>query len=273
MIQCLGRPIGICSWSLKNDLKLLDQLREKTGIDRLHLDINPAINGLCEHYLSEYQSAGWHFSATMVGFAQEDYRSLDSIKKTGGIVPDECWAGNRERVFKAIDITAGLGVKYLEFHFGFIDEAGSDGFKRLAQKARELADRAGKNDVVLLAETGQETAETLKSFLEYLNHPGLAINFDPGNMILYGKGNPVKAVETVGKWIRHLHVKDAIASQIPGRWGTEVKWGDGEVDRQGVLKAIEVAGFEGTLSIEREAGASRISDIETAAARLREYKG
>ena len=61
-----------------------------------------------------------------------------------------------------------------------------------------LADKAGEYNVTLLMETGQESAEELRDFLEKLNHPALGVNFDPANMILYGKGNPVEAVGILG---------------------------------------------------------------------------
>lgn len=269
MIFCSSFQIGVCSWSLNNDLELLNLLRDKTGIEVVHLDLNPAINGQVNGYTDQFQTAGWSFSAAMVGFAQEDYSTLDSIRMTGGIVPDEYWPGNRDRVFEAIDLTAGLGIKYLEFHFGFIDQPGSEQFKNLAEKARVLADRAKQSGIVLLMETGQETAETLKSMLEYINHPSLAVNFDPGNMILYGQGEPVEAVVKIGKWIRHVHGKDAIASQMQGQWGKEVRWGDGQVNTSSFLKILKSAGFNGTIALEREAGAQRISDLEIAVERLK----
>jgi sugar phosphate isomerase/epimerase len=51
-------------------------------------------------------------------------------------------------------------------------------------------------------------------------------------VILYGKGNPVEAVGILGPWIKHVHIKDAIATQTPGKWGSEVVWGTGEVDAE-----------------------------------------
>ncbi|OHB56437.1 MAG: xylose isomerase [Planctomycetes bacterium GWF2_50_10] len=271
MIKCLGWPIGICSWSINNDLVMLEQIRDITGIDHLHLDINPVIDGAGPEYVKKFQSAGWKFSAAMVGFRQEDYSTLESIKTTGGIVPDECWPQNMQRVFKAIENTGSLGIKFLEFHFGFIDEPGSAGFIKLCRRACLLADRAFESGVILLMETGQETADTLKMFLDHVHHPALAVNFDPGNMILYGKGDPVEAVSKLGKWIRHVHAKDAVASSVPGLWGKEMRWGDGQVDRAGLLKSLRLVGFEGTLSIEREAGSAKLSDIENAAKRLSGY--
>lgn len=265
-------PIGLCSWSLGNDLGLLGRLREKTGLNRLHLSVNPELDGQ-KNYLERFVDQRWQFSATMVGFLQEDYTTLETIRRTGGIVPDDVWPQNRQRVIDAIRLTRQLNVPYLEFHFGFIDQTDKSAFNRLVDKARQLADIAGQEKVTILMETGQETAETLRRFLETAAHPALAVNFDPGNMILYGKGNPVQAVGILSRWIRHVHAKDALPSPTPGQWGTEMAWTKGQVNTNAFLKALRQEGFQGTLAIEREASGGRLDDIELAIRALSEWNG
>jgi len=126
---------------------------------------------------------------------------------------------------------------------------------------------------MLLMETGQETAGCLRELLEELRHPALGVNFDPANMILYDKGDPVAAVRTLGPWIRHVHIKDAVRTKQPGTWGAEVPWGDGEVGTTAFLDALKEVGFAGVLAIEREAGNNRLGDIQLAADRLARYGG
>ena len=79
-------------------------------------------------------------------------------------------------------------------------------------------------------ETGQESGPALKAFLEHLGEPNVAVNFDPANMILYENGDPIEALRLVGPWVRGCHLKDAVATQVPGTWGEEVALGSGEVD-------------------------------------------
>ena len=257
-------PIGVCSWSFNNDLQELNELRMHTDIDRMHLALNPQIDSPSGDYIEKFKAAGWNFSATMVGFPQENYSTLDSIRKTGGIVPDDCWEHNRKLVLDAIRLTAGLDVKYLEFHFGFVDNSNAD----LIERVKYLADAAGEKGVVLLMETGQETAETLAIFLEKLNHPAIGVNFDPANMILYGNGRPIEAVSLLGRWIKHVHIKDAVSVSVKNSWGREVAWGDGEVCQGDFLDALKRNGFAGTLSVEREAGESRMRDVTGAITKL-----
>lgn len=267
-MNCRGiGPVGVCSWSVNNDPTVLNQLRDRTDVNHIHLSLNPALDGL-SGYTQRFIDDGWNISATMVGFAQEDYTTLNSIKRTGGIVPDAVWPQNRKRVIEAIQITQQIDVRYLEFHFGYIDAADRTAFDRLTDKAGQLADAAADHDVILLMETGQETAATLHEFINTVHHPALAVNFDPGNMILYGQGNPLEAVALLGNWIRHVHIKDALPAQTAGLWGKEVSWTNGNVNTRAFLKALRQIGYHGVLSIEREAGAERLQDIESAVKQL-----
>jgi L-ribulose-5-phosphate 3-epimerase len=108
----------------------------------------------------------------------------------------------------------------------------------------------------------------LKHFLEKLDHPATAVNFDPANMILYDKGDPIEAVRVLAPWVKHIHIKDAIRTKQPGTWGAEVPWGDGEVGPDAFLDVLKEVGFAGVLAIEREAGDDRFGDIKLAAERL-----
>jgi sugar phosphate isomerase/epimerase len=112
----------------------------------------------------------------------------------------------------------------------------------------------------------------LREFLEKLKHPALAVNFDPANMILYGKGNPVEAVSVLAPWIKHVHIKDAIRTKIKGQWGSEVVWGTGEVNTEKFLSILKQAGFKGALAIERESGDDRLGDIKSAVENLKMFK-
>jgi len=262
MIKCNHWPIGVCTWSLGNDFDKLGALSRQTGLNHIHLALSPALAEGGNDYLDRIRREGWEITAAMIDFPQEDYSTLESIKATGGIVPDQYWRQNQKRVFDAIDITAELGVKCLTLHFGFIDMA--DAAAKMAGRVKVLADVAAEKNVQLLMETGQETAGQLCRFLEELNHPALGVNFDPANMILYDKGDPIEAVETLGRWIKHVHIKDAIRTQTPGTWGAEVTWPNGQVGGTEFLKALQRISFTGALAIEREAGDDRLGDIKAA---------
>ena len=243
------------------------------GLSHVHLALGPAMEGQDPGYVSAVQAEDWAISATMIGFPQEDYSTLVTIRRTGGIAPDECWERNRRIYLEALEVTARLGVKSLSMHLGFIDDRDAAYARKMRERTVTLADHAAGHGITLLLETGQETAEDLRIFLESLCHPALAINFDPANMILYGRGDPVAAVEILSPWIRHVHIKDAVGTIQPGTWGTEVRWAGGQVDDKAFLDALKRNSFEGTLAIERESGDNRIEDIQLAVERLAAYGG
>jgi sugar phosphate isomerase/epimerase len=240
----------------------------KIGISHVHLGVRAALGAGGSDFLRAVQNQNWTISATMIDFPQEDYTTLDSIKLTGGVGPDEYWEQNQELFLGAADVTVKLGVKYLSMHAGFIDETDVSYSEKFYERIISLAEAAGEKNIMLLLETGQETAGELRRFLKELDHPAIGVNFDPANMILYDKGNPIEAVKVLAPWVRHIHVKDANRTTKPGTWGAEVPWGEGQVQSEAFLKTLQEIGFNGTLAIEREAGDNRFGDVKLAAERL-----
>ena len=151
-------------------------------------------------------------------------------------------------------------------HAGFLDESDAAALKKYTDRVKFIVDTCGAAGVPVAFETGQETAADLAKFLPTV--PGAGVNFDPANMILYGKGNPVEAVRVLAPWIKHVHLKDAVQTKRPGTWGTEVPWGDGEVNAPRFLAELQSAGYKGAFAIEREGGNDRTGDIALAAKRL-----
>jgi len=272
-MKCKNWPIGVCTWSLQTDVAGVAEAMNKIGIDHVHLGVRGALGGRGDDYLAAVQKQNWTVTATMIDFPQEDYSTLDRIKVTGGVAPDEYWEQNQELFLGAADVTVKLGVKYLSMHAGFVDETDVVYAEKFYERIISLADAAGEKNIILLLETGQETAEELRSFLKELNHPAIGVNFDPANMILYDKGDPIEAVKVLAPWIKHIHIKDAIRTTQPGTWGAEVPWGDGQVQPEKFLNALSEIGFNGALAIEREAGDNRAGDIKLAADRLSSIGG
>ncbi len=271
MINCIDWPVSVCTWSLKNNVTELNLIKKKTGLNCIHLALKPIMENTDPEYIALVHSGNWEITSTMVGFPQENYSTLETIKKTGGIMPQENWEDNKQRVLEAIELTKKLNVEYLSFHFGFLDFSNAAYMTEFKDKVKLLADNAGENGVTILMETGQETATELRRFMTEMNHKALGVNFDPANMILYGKGKPLEAIEILIPWVRHVHIKDAIASPVPGQWGKEVVWGTGQVDSGKFLGKLKEFGYNGALAIEREAGQNRLSDIETTIDRLESY--
>ena len=268
MKEVNGWPTGVCSWSLHDDSDAIQSVLDEQGLSHLHLHVGAQQGAAGDRLRALIERKGWTITSTMVGFPQEDYSTLERIRVTGGVAPDAAWPTNRELIVEAIATTAELGVPYLSFHAGFLDHTDAEYATKFETRIRDVADVAGARGVTILMETGQEAATDLRNFMQALDHPALGINFDPANMILYDKDDPIDAVRILGPWVKHVHIKDATRTAIPGEWGAEVPWGDGEVQGDVFLRALAEVGFDGALAIEREAGDKRAADIGTAVERL-----
>jgi len=269
--------VGVCSWSFQKPLREVAAEMDRMGIRGIHLALGPFIAADGRHGAAEsvetfafvkekIRSGAWKLMSTMIGFPQEDYSTLETIRRTGGIVPDACWEANRRLLSRAAELSQELGSRYLSLHAGFLDESDPKAYAKYVERVSWMRDECRKHGVELILESGQETAEDLAKFMAAV--PGVGINFDPANMILYGKGDPVRAVDRLGTWIRQVHVKDANVTQVPGTWGTETPWGDGQVGGNRFLQALDAIGYRGNFVIEREGGTSRVRDIALAVTRL-----
>ena len=97
-------------------------------------------------------------------------------------------------------------------------------------------------------ETARRRRPALLELLQKLKRPNVGVNFDPANMILYDKGDPIEALRMLGPWIRQVHIKDARRTKVPGTWGEEVAAGTGEVDWQAFFATLAGAEFTGDSS-------------------------
>jgi sugar phosphate isomerase/epimerase len=208
------------------------------------------------------QQKGISIISGMFGCVGEDYSTLESIRLTGGIVPEGTWAQNWKNIQANAGLARQLSLKLVTFHAGFVPHEESDPtFDKLLGRLGQVADLFLGQGVALGLETGQETAPVLLQLLQRLNRPNLGVNFDPANMILYDKGNPIEAMRVLGPWIRQVHLKDARRTRTPGTWGEEVAVGAGEVDWRAFFATLNQLNFTGDFVIEREAGTQRVADI------------
>jgi sugar phosphate isomerase/epimerase len=268
----LKSRLAVCSWSLEP--VSADDLLKKlaaTGLQRVQIALDPIREnkgGAWTDVAAKTAAQGVALVSGMMGTIGEDYTTLDSIRRTGGVVPDGTWPGNWKSFEANADLAARLGLKLVTFHAGFLPHEKADpSFAKLQDRLRRTADLFQARGVALGLETGQETAGTLVAFLRQLDHKGVGVNLDPANMLLYDKGDPVAAARVLGPWLKQCHLKDAVRTKVPGRWGEEVVLGTGQVDWKGFFAALSAAGFTGDLCIEREAGHQRVADIRAA----REY--
>ncbi len=262
--------LAVCSWSLlPTDPADLVAKLQAVGIRRVQLELDPLwqqpeVWGVTEKLFRQNDIAIVSGMCRCVG---EDYSTLDSIRETGGIAPDARWEENLKNIRAAAGLAKKLKLKLVTFHAGFLPHEESDPtFKKMLERLDVVADIFMVHNILVGLETGQETAPELAELLHKLGHPNIGVNFDPANMILYDKGDPVKALHTLAPWIRQVHIKDARRTKVPGTWGEEVPVGTGEVDWRMFFATFKQVIFNANLAIEREAGTQRVVDIRTAKA-------
>ena len=269
-----GHDIGVCSWSLQPEgVEQLVAMTKQLGLEHVQLALWPLVpldDKRKFQELGHLKRSGLTLTAAAMGFPGEDYTTIDSIRRTGGFVPDDEWAVRKRLSASAAQLAAELGIRKISTHVGFVPPPGEPGYAEIRDRVRHVAEIFKSHDVDLLLETGQEQAHELLHFLQDLQSPNVFINFDPANMILYGAGDPIAAMHTLAPFIRHVHVKDATGSGKPGEtWGEEVPFGTGQVGAKRFIDALHAIKYDGPLAIEREAGNDRIGDVRKAMDALR----
>jgi L-ribulose-5-phosphate 3-epimerase len=268
--------IGVCSWSLQvQSIPELQRLLGALGTNSVQIacgDPHHAAWQEGENMPKAALTAGLQMTAAMLGFPGEDYSTPQTIRKTGGFGDPATRAERLDRLQWGLERTRALGLSNLTLHAGFLPEPGDPGRKPFLETLARASDLASRQDVTLAFETGQETADLLLQTLNELKCPNLKVNFDPANMLLYDKGDPLRAVEVLAGHIRSVHVKDARRPRTPGTWGQEVPLGQGEVNIAGFMRALRSIGYQGPLCIEREVGtqAERLADIAQGITYLRQ---
>ncbi len=183
---------------------------------------------------------------------------------TIGIVPKATRAARMDALKQTSDFAKMLGIAHVQTHCGFIPENPKDPLYEDAVHAiRELAAYCAGNGQDFLMETGQETPTTLLRAIKDVDKPNLGVGLDTANLILYGKANPVDAVDIIGPYVKSIHAKDGRWPTDPSKLGEEVVIGKGLVDFKLVFTKLHKLGYTGAVTIEREtSGPQQIEDVK-----------
>lgn len=258
--------LAVCSWSLtpESPAELIDRLNQ-IGLNKVQLELQAPDDSIWRGAGRQLADAGIQIVSGMIKPVGEDYTSLESIRRTGGLVPDETWPQTWALVPGWAETANALNISLATFHVGFLPEDQNDPvYGKLLDRIGQVADTFAAAGVALGFETGQESAVTLNRVLDRLGRDDIYVNFDPANIILYNMGDPIEELQALGPRIRQCHIKDATYTAQPGTWGAEVVVGTGQVDWPGFFGALDAIGFDGYLPIEREAGGQRVADIARA---------
>ncbi len=182
---------------------------------------------------------------------------------TIGLVPPATRAARIDALRQVSDFAKLLGIPQVQTHCGFIPEDSADPkYPETVEAIRTVAQHCQGNGQNFLMETGQETPTTMSRMLHDVALPNLGVGLDTANLILYGKANPVDAVDILGPHVRSVHAKDGLWPTDPSKLGEEVLIGKGLVDFKTVFTKLHSIGYTGAITIEREtSGPQQIEDV------------
>lgn len=182
---------------------------------------------------------------------------------TIGLVPRATRAARMDALQQTSDFAALLGIPCLQTHCGFIPEDPADPlYEETVLAIRAMAKHCAGNGQMFLMETGQETPTTMSRAIHDVDQPNLGVGLDTANLILYGKANPVDAVDIIGAHVRSIHAKDGRWPTDPMKLGEEVLIGTGLVDFEKVFTKLHRIGYSSAVTIEREtSGPQQIADV------------
>ncbi len=191
--------------------------------------------------------------------------------RTIGLVPPEHRAQRTKELCAAAGFAASLNLPAIVTHAGFLPEDPNlADFTHTVDALREVAEACEQGGIEFWFETGQETPVTLRRTIEAIGTDNLGVNLDPANLILYGKANPVDALDVFGRYVRGVHAKDGRYPTDPNHLGTETPIGEGKVDFPALIGRLKELGYRGSLTIEREiSGPEQEADIRSSIEMLR----
>jgi L-ribulose-5-phosphate 3-epimerase len=194
---------------------------------------------------------------------------------TIGLVPREYRAQRIAHMKEVSDFAAKVKIPAVQGHCGFIPENPNDPlYKEAVEAIRTVASYCRQNGQKFRCETGQETPITLVRAIRDVGLDNVGVNFDAANLIMYGKANPVEAVDILGPYIQGVHAKDGLYPTDPKELGKEVAIGQGKVNFPAFIAKLKAIGYRNPLTIEREiSGEKQTADILAAKAYLEKLIG
>lgn len=194
---------------------------------------------------------------------------------TIGLIPRETRAARIAHIKAAADFAVRCDIPAVQTHVGFIPENPNEAvYKEAIASMREAAEYCARYRQNFRYETGQETPITLVRAMHDVGLDNQGVNFDLANLIMYGKANPVDAIEILAPYIQGIHAKDGLWPTNSRELGAEVPIGKGKVDFPRIIQRLKEIHYGGAVTIEREtSGAKQLEDVRSAAEYLRQLIG
>ena len=264
--------IGVRISNLKNAVTEMKRASEM-GIHSCQpccYDTSCYTDELAKELLEASKRYNIEFSAFSAGWSKPRIWNFSEGPLTLGLLPPAYRHKRIDELKRGSDFAAKIGIDKVITHAGFIPENPHDPlFEGMMDALREVGLYCRAQGQRFLFEAGQETPIALLRAFDVIGLDNLGVNLDTANLILYGKANPVDALEILKDYVYDLHIKDGKWPTNGWELGQETPVGEGKVDFPKIIQMLKEMNYQGTLTIEREiTGEAQVRDILAAKAYL-----
>jgi len=223
----------------------------------------------------ESRDTGVRVCALWAGWSGPKAWNFTEGPKTLGLVPPRYRKTRVAELKAAADFARKIKVPAIITHCGFIPEnLTHPHYTGTVAAIREVATYCARRGLEFWFETGQETPVTLLRAIEDAGTKNLGINLDPANLVLYGRANPIDALDVFGAYVRNIHAKDGLYPTSGRFLGREVPVGKGKVQFPAFLQKLKEIGVRGEIISGREiSGPQQARDIRKTVNDLRRWIG
>jgi len=262
--------IGLMFWAGENPLETLRSVKA-LGVQCGQLGISgeQPIGGHTQDWLDALRIERFAVATVVSSYTGESYADFPAVMRTVGFVPPQTRAERIARTKYVADFASQLSVNSLMCHVGCLPEDSADAvYHDMVRVVREICDHCAELNQTFAMETGQEPPAVLLRFLKEVDRHNLKINFDPANLILYGTGDPLEALDVLAPYVVSVHCKDGDYPPVdqPNALGIEQPLGNGSVNIPEFIGKLKRIGYRGILSIEREEPDERKREADIRAA-------
>ena len=196
-----------------------------------------------------FRNYGMTVPTLFLSYLGQDWKNPE---ETVGLFPAETRSERMVATCRQMEWAARYGIKLISCHAGFVPGEKDAVYTRFVADMKQLLRFAAAYGQEFLVETGAEPVDILMQLLDDVGEPNVGINFDPANVLIYGKGDPAELVEKAGDRIKVVHCKDANPPEAGAIRGRETPLGKGSTHFATLLRRLLDSVFRGPLIIERE---------------------
>ncbi|NJD02922.1 MAG: sugar phosphate isomerase/epimerase [Ruminiclostridium sp.] len=244
------------------------------GFETCHLtcfDRNMLTDGYAELVNLAVEKSGIEITAFWCGLDNPAFWNFYDGPSTLGLVPSVYRHKRIETLLLGSDFARKTGIKNVATQMGFIPEDPYDSnYMGVVNTIRFVAGYCKNSNQSILFETGLDTPVTLKRIIQDIGFDNVGVNFDPANLLMWGKANPIDALDILSEYIFEVHAKDGEYPTDVKNAGVEKPLGQGRVNVQAFVSRLDAFGYKGPITIETYAAGGLWDEAVLAAKKLLE---